>query len=135
MSLIEVIVTIFGAHEHLVSLSHKLIQVAIILEVKKVRPGVPTALLGNINRYNTILIGVESVNGLESRDDGDFMLHRATSEEYCYVSLHFQYFKCTEAKSHDTSKPVLVSDSKSPNDSICKFTKFLAKMQYDIMNN
>ena len=47
------------------------------------------AVFGDIYGYDIIFIGVKSVDGLQGRNNGDFMFDRTTSEKDCYVSFHF----------------------------------------------
>ena len=89
VGLIEIVVTVFGTHEHFVGLGHKPVEIAVVLQVEKIAAGVPAALFWNVHRNYLIFVRIESVDGLYGRNDGDLMLDGATSEKDCYIGFHF----------------------------------------------
>lgn len=48
----------------------------------------PTSLFGDVYGYDFVFLFIKSIDGLESRDNGDFVLGGAASEKNTYGSFH-----------------------------------------------
>ena len=89
IGLVQIVITIFGTHVHLLARRRQRVHVAIIADVEQLRAGVPPALLRDVDRNYLILILIKCVDGLQRRDHRNLVLHRPSSEKYSYVGLHY----------------------------------------------
>lgn len=85
---VEVVVAVFGNHvnlgAHVLQGSH----VAIVFYFEQGIAAEPTSLFGDVYGYDFVFLFIKSIDGLESRDNGDFVLGGAASEKNTYGSFH-----------------------------------------------
>lgn len=91
LGLVEVIVAVFGAHEHLGAPLGESFHVAVVADFKQFGAGEPASLLGDIDGDDVVFLAVESVDGLQGGNDRNLMLHTAAAEKHCYVCLHIAH--------------------------------------------
>ena len=62
---IEVVVAVLGAHEDLLGFGDETVEIAVILELQQIGTSIPSALLGDVDGYDVVFVGVEGVDGLQ----------------------------------------------------------------------
>ncbi len=88
INLIQVIISVFRAHEHFLSIFNNFLHIPIITNVKKIITRIPASLFGYIYRNYVIFFFIKGIDCLKGGDYRNLMLNGATAEKNCYIRFH-----------------------------------------------